>query len=52
MASKLETGGIMSGNKKRVVPGPGTYDSTAVNTVHKYDGHTKFGKSERSGIYD
>lgn len=49
MGSKLETGGIMSGQKTKVVPGPGNYDP---NSVHKYDGHTKFGKSARDGIYD
>lgn len=49
MGSKLDTGGIMSGNKTKVVPGPGNYEPVA---VHKYDGHTKFGKSQRAGIYD
>jgi len=26
MGSKLEMGGIMSGNKTKIVPGAGTYD--------------------------
>ena len=48
MGSKLEPGGILT-SKKVKVPGAGTYDPV---TVHKYDGHTKFGKSTREGIYD
>ena len=48
MGSKLEPGGIMS-SKKVNVPGPGNYNPVS---SFKYDGHTKFGKSERDGIYD
>ena len=42
-------GGIMSGQKTKVVPGPGNYEP---KSHFKYDGHTKFGKSARAGIYD
>lgn len=41
MGAKLMPGGILS-DKKVKVPGPGSYDPLA---IHKYDGHTKFGKS-------
>ncbi len=37
--------------KKVQVPGPGNYQPDASKT-QKYDGHTRFGKSERAGIYD
>ena len=49
MGSKLVPGGILNQKSNKNVPGPGNYDPVA---VHKYDGHTKFGKSQRSGIYD
>ena len=48
MGTKLLPGGIIE-DKKVSVPGPGNYDPVA---IHKYDGHTKFGKSTRAGIYD
>jgi hypothetical protein len=48
MGSKLEPGGIMS-RKTVNVPGPGNYNPIS---SYKYDGHTKFGKSTREGIYN
>ncbi len=47
MGTKLQSS-IMN-KQSGFVPGPGGYDP---HHQFKYDGHTKFGKSQRSGIYD
>jgi hypothetical protein len=39
----------LSESKSALLPGPGYHDPLP---LFKYDGHTKFGKSKRSVIYD
>ena len=39
--------------KSRQLPGPGNYEPAySYNSQNKYNGHTKFGKSMREGIYN
>mmetsp|Transcript_5502 Transcript_5502/g.9339 ORF Transcript_5502/g.9339 Transcript_5502/m.9339 type:complete len:344 (-) Transcript_5502:28-1059(-) len=47
MGTKLESS--LQNKQAQFVPGPGVYDPVS---QFKYDGHTKFGRSQRAGIYD
>lgn len=39
--------------KSRQLPGPGNYDPVnSYNSQNRYNGHTKFGKGQRQGIYN
>lgn len=47
MGAKFES--VLTNKETKKLPGAGTYDP---KPVFKYDGHTKFGSSQRAGIYD